>query len=56
MKVDGAPYNNDFDENENHYSVLFKPGKMVQARELNVLQSMAQNQVTSIGDHLFKNR
>ena len=55
MKFDGAPYNNDFDENENHYSVLFKPGKMVQARELNVLQSMAQNQVTSIGDHLFKN-
>ena len=48
-------YKDDFNENNNYYSVLFKAGYPVQARELNTLQSMIQNQVGSVGNHLFKN-
>lgn len=50
-----APYFDDFDKNNNFLKVLFQPGRPVQTRELNQLQSILQNQVTSVGDHLFKN-
>jgi hypothetical protein len=49
-----APYFDDFDPQSNYYKVLFKPGYPVQARELNNLQSILQNQVEDVGDHLFK--
>ena len=55
MEFNNAPYHDDFDEDKNHYSVLFKAGYDVQARELNVLQSMKQFQIGSLGNHLFKN-
>ena len=48
-------YIDDFDENENYYKVLFKSGYNIQARELNVLQSMTQYQIGALGNHLFKN-
>lgn len=49
-----APYFDDFDANSNYYQVLFKPAFPVQARELNNLQSILQNQVEKFGEHVFK--
>lgn len=54
MNFNTGPYYDDFDPANNFYKVLFKPGYAVQARELNQLQSILQNQVTSVGKHLFK--
>ena len=49
-----APYFDDFDPQSNYYKVLFKPAYPVQARELNNLQSILQNQVEGMGTHLFR--
>jgi hypothetical protein len=49
-----APYFDDFDPDSNYYKVLFKPGYPVQARELTTLQSILQNQIEDVGNHLFK--
>ena len=49
-----SPYFDDFNENKNFHKVLFKPGFPVQARELNNLQSILQNQVEKFGQHFFK--
>lgn len=49
-----GPYFDDFSPDNNFYKILFKPGYAVQARELNQLQSILQNQVSSVGKHLFK--
>ncbi len=49
-----APYYDDFDVNKDFYKVLFRPGVAVQARELNQLQTILQNQVEQFGDNIFK--
>ena len=49
-----APYFDDFNASNDYYSVLFKPGYPVQARELNNLQSILQNQIETFGEHFFK--
>jgi hypothetical protein len=49
-----SPYFDDFDKFKNFYKVLFRPGFPIQARELTTLQSILQNQVESVGTHLFK--
>jgi hypothetical protein len=49
-----SPYFDDFDADKNYYKVLFKPTQPVQARELNSLQSILQNQVEQFGNHIFK--
>ena len=49
-----SPYFDDFNENDNYYKVLFKPGVPVQARELTGLQSILQNQIAKFGQHFFK--
>lgn len=49
-----APYFDDFDPQSNYYKVLFKPAYPVQARELNNLQSILQNQIEDMGNHFFK--
>ena len=49
-----TPYFDDFSETDNFYKVLFKPGFPVQARELNNVQSVIQNQIEQFGDHFFK--
>ena len=49
-----APYFDDFDPQSNYYKVLFKPAYPVQARELNNLQSILQNQVEDMGQHFFR--
>jgi hypothetical protein len=49
-----TPYYDDFDKDKNFYRVLFRPGFPIQARELTTVQSILQNQVESVGTHLFK--
>ena len=55
-----SPYFDDFSEKDegsrdkNYYKILFNPGRAIQARELNTLQSILQNQVESFGSHIFK--
>ena len=49
-----APSFDDFDPQSNYYKVLFKPAHPVQARELNNLQSILQNQIEDMGTHFFK--
>lgn len=39
---------------EKYNRILFRPGHALQARELTQIQSMLQNQVSSMGDHMFK--
>ena len=49
-----SPYYDDFAENKNFHRVLFRPAFAVQARELTQSQSILQNQVEKISDHLFE--
>ena len=49
-----SPYFDDFDANNDYHKVLFKPSYPIQARELNNLQSILQNQVEKFGQHFFK--
>lgn len=51
----GAPYFDDFDGKKGFHRILFKPGVSVQARELNQLQTLLQEQINRLGTHLFKN-
>ena len=48
------PYNDDFDENNKFYRILFRPSFAVQARELTQIQSILQNQIKRNGDAIFK--
>ena len=48
------PYYDDFNPAKQFYKVLFRPGRGVQARELNTLQSILQHQLGVLGDHVFK--
>lgn len=49
-----SPYFDDFNIEDEYYKVLFKPEKPIQARELNNLQSILQNQIEQFGNHIFK--
>ena len=49
-----APYYDDFDVTDNFHRVLFRPGFAVQARELTTLQSILQNQIERLSDHVFE--
>lgn len=49
-----SPYFDDFDKDKKYYKVLIKPESPVQAREINNLQSILQNQIESLGDHIFR--
>jgi hypothetical protein len=48
------PYYDDYSESKGFHRILFKPGVAVQARELNQLQTILQNQVSRFGNHVFK--
>ena len=48
------PYNDDFDENNKFYRILFRPSFAVQARELTQMQTILQNQIKRHGDHIFE--
>lgn len=49
-----APYYDDYDEDKNYLRILFRPGRSVQVRELNQLQSNVQDQIDKFGRHIFK--
>lgn len=49
-----SPYYDDFDELKNFHRILFKPAVAVQARELNQLQTILQNQVERFGNNILK--
>jgi len=49
-----APYFDDFDQDDKYLRILFRPGRSVQVRELNQLQSNIQDQIDKFGRHVFK--
>lgn len=48
------PYFDDHNPDKNHKKVLFVAGRPVQARELNQIQSIAQDQQKTFAGHIFK--
>jgi len=50
-----APFFDDFDSTKNYYRILFRPGVAVQTREVNQLQTMAQNQLSEFASTVYKN-
>ena len=50
-----SPYFDDFDESKKFHRVMYRPAFAVQARELTTQQSITQNQIEKLGDHMFKN-
>ena len=48
------PYYDDFTKDDLVYKLLFQPGRAVQARELTQIQSLLQDQISSLGKHIFK--
>ena len=51
----GAPYNDDFNPELNFLRILSVPGRPIQARELTQAQTILQNQVAQVSNHLFRN-
>lgn len=49
-----SPYYDDFSESKNFHRILFRPAFAVQARELTQSQTIIQNQIERLGDHMFK--
>ena len=49
-----SPYYDDFTESKKFHRVLFRPAFAVQARELTQSQTILQNQVEKVSDHLFE--
>ena len=53
-----APYHDDWSSSgnsaKNYLKILFQPGRSVQARELNQIQSGIQAQIDKFGQHIFK--
>lgn len=50
-----TPYYNNWDEDKNYATILFRPGYAVQATELTQIQTILQNQIERFGNHIFKN-
>lgn len=50
-----APFFDDWDDTKNYYKILFRPGVAVQTREVNQLQTIAQNQLSEFASTVYKN-
>lgn len=50
-----APYNDDFNAEVNFLRILSVPGRPIQARELTQAQTILQNQIAQVSNHLFRN-
>ena len=48
-----SPYFDDFTESKKFHRVLFRPAFAVQARELTQSQTLLQNQIERVSDHIF---
>lgn len=55
LSFNRSPYYDDYQSTKNYMKVLFRPGRPVQTRELNQIQSIFQNQVEKFANHIFKN-
>jgi hypothetical protein len=55
LDLNRSPYFDDFTPAKNFLKVLYRPGRPVQARELNQVQSIFQHQIESFANHIFKN-
>lgn len=53
LNTNVSPYYDDYNPTKDFHRILFKPGKAVQARELNQLQSIAQQQVSYFGASIY---
>ncbi len=49
-----SPYFDDFSESKKFHRILFRPAFAVQARELTQSQTILQNQIEKVSDHLFE--
>jgi hypothetical protein len=49
-----SPYYDDYSESKKFHRILFRPAFAVQARELTQSQSILQNQIERVSDHLFE--
>jgi hypothetical protein len=49
-----SPYYDDFNESKKFHRILFRPAFAVQARELTQAQTILQDQVERVGNHIFK--
>ena len=49
-----SPYFDDFNEGKKFHRILFRPAFAVQARELTQSQTILQNQVERLSDHIFE--
>ena len=54
INTNQAPYFDDFTEGKKFYQILFRPGRAVQARELNQLQTLLKSQLERLGKYTFK--
>ena len=48
-----SPYYDDFSESKSFHRILFRPAFAVQARELTQAQTILQDQVERVGNHIF---
>ena len=55
LDFSAKPYFDDYAKEKGFHKILFKPGISVQARELNQLQEMLNQQISRLGSHVFKN-
>lgn len=53
MDTSHAPFYDDYNPQKGFHKILFRP-RVVQARELNQLQSILQEQINRMGSHFFK--
>ena len=53
INLNQYPYFDDYQENKKYYRILFRPGRAVQARELNQIHSLIQKQLERLGNNLF---
>lgn len=49
-----SPYFDDYDPNKKFYQILYRPSRAIQARELNSMHAILQEQIRRMGDHQFK--
>lgn len=54
INLNQSPYFDDFSENKKFYQILFRPGRAVQARELNQIQTQIKSQIERFGRHIFQ--
>jgi len=55
LLFDSDPYYDDFSVDKGFLRHLFKPGYGIQARELTQIQSILQNQIERLSNHIFEN-